>query len=331
MLMKTWELVMKLALSPLDKLRAAGKFLNVTFNGRPLTVSIEVTKRCNARCDFCDYWKTKDRDELADFTEAVRRFDPLVVVITGGEPMIRRDLIQIIRKIKALPGFRYITLLTHGGLLTESKVKELITAGVHQINVSMNYPDERQDRERGIPDLFARLEKIIPKMVAEGYGVFALAAMLMVDNMHEAEALVRLAHKWGVNIAFSGYNDLKNGNQNHFVDAAQMAEFKAVCRRIIALKRELRNVMTSDYFFETLPRFYEKRWIDGCRAGKIMLHVTPKGMVQPCAELAPISHYSQFKPRAYTGPNCGACFDACRSEPQAPLNLRRIGELTGIL
>jgi len=39
---------------------AAGKFLDVTFNKRPLTVSIEVTKRCNARCDFCDYWKISD-------------------------------------------------------------------------------------------------------------------------------------------------------------------------------------------------------------------------------------------------------------------------------
>src|SRR5206468_3464691 len=64
---------MKIALSPLEKLRAAGKFLDVTFNKRPLTVSIEVTKRCNARCDFCDYWKISDRDEMTDFTDVVRR------------------------------------------------------------------------------------------------------------------------------------------------------------------------------------------------------------------------------------------------------------------
>ena len=84
---------MKIALSPLQKLRAAGKFLDVTFNKRPISVSIEVTKRCNARCDFCDYWKISDRDEMTDFTDVVRRFDPLVVVFTGGEPMLRRDLV----------------------------------------------------------------------------------------------------------------------------------------------------------------------------------------------------------------------------------------------
>src|SRR5207237_5339874 len=135
---------MKIALSPLEKLRAAGKFLDVTFNKRPLTVSIEVTKRCNARCDFCDYWKITDRDEMTDFTDVVRRFDPLVVVFTGGGPMLRRDLVPMVRAIKELPRFRYLTLLTRGGVLSEAKIKALVGAGVNQINISMNYQGGRQ-------------------------------------------------------------------------------------------------------------------------------------------------------------------------------------------
>jgi len=222
---------MKIALSPLEKFRAGAKFVDCTLSKRPLTVSIEVTKRCNARCDFCDYWKITDRDELTDFTDVVRRFDPLVVVFTGGEPMLRRDLVPIVKSIKELPGFRYMTLLTHGGFLSEQKIKELVTAGVNQINISMNYPDARQDKERGIPGLFERLERTVPKMVREGYSVFTFASMLMVDNMHDAEPLIRLAHSWGINIAFSGYNDLKNGNQAHFVSKVKMDEFRAVCRR----------------------------------------------------------------------------------------------------
>src|SRR5580700_2070457 len=116
---------MKLAMSPMEKVRAAGKFLDVKLNKRPLTVSLEVTKRCNARCDFCDYWKISDRDEMTDFTDVIRRFDPLVVVFTGGEPMLRRDLTPIVRSIREVPGFRYITLLTHGGFLNEKKIEEL--------------------------------------------------------------------------------------------------------------------------------------------------------------------------------------------------------------
>jgi MoaA/NifB/PqqE/SkfB family radical SAM enzyme len=322
---------MKLTLSPLEKLRGMGKYLDVAWGKRPITVSIEVTKRCNARCDFCDYWKITDRDEMVDYVDVVRRFDPLIVVFTGGEPMLRRDLVPIVKSIRALPGFRYLTLLTHGGFLSEQKIQDLVSAGINQINVSMNYPDARQDKERGIPGLFERLQKTVPKMVKEGYaGYFTFASMLMLDNMHDAEPLIRLAHSWGINIAFSGYNDLKNGNQGHFVAPEKMAEFRAVCERIKQLKRELKNVMTSDYFFDTLPTFYEKREISGCQAGKIMIHVSPKGMVQPCAELPAVSHYSEFVPGAYGGPNCGKCFDSCRAEPQAPITLRRVAELTGL-
>src|SRR5258708_25775890 len=98
---------MKIALSPLEKLRAAGKFLDVTFNKRPLSVSIEVTKRCNARCDFCDYWKITDRDEMTDFTDVVRRFDPLVVAFTGAEPLLRPPLVPSRARAKAPPGSRH--------------------------------------------------------------------------------------------------------------------------------------------------------------------------------------------------------------------------------
>jgi MoaA/NifB/PqqE/SkfB family radical SAM enzyme len=320
----------KIALSPAEKVRGIAKFIDVKLHRRPVSVSIEVTKRCNARCNFCDYWKISDRDELTDFAAVVRRFDPLVVVITGGEPMLRRDLAPIVKSIKAVPGFRYVTLLTHGGFLSESRIEEIVAAGVNQINVSMNYPNARQDAERGIPGLFERLQRIIPRMTERGVGVFNLSAMLMLDNMHEAEGLIRLAHDWRVNVAFSGYNDLKNGNGDHFVPKERLSELRQVCRRILELKRQLRNVMTADWFFETLPEFYEKRDIPGCIAGSGMIHVAPNGMVQPCAELPTIGHYTTFDARSYRGPDCGRCWDSCRVEPQAPITLRRIGELTGL-
>jgi MoaA/NifB/PqqE/SkfB family radical SAM enzyme len=321
---------MKVALGPADKMRGIAKYVDVRLHKRPITVSIEVTKRCNARCDFCDYWKTTDRDEDVDVEAVVRRFDPLVVVLTGGEPMLRRDLPDIIRRVRGVPGFRYITVLTHGGFLSDEKIREVVDAGANQINVSLNYPDARQDQERGIPGLFARMERTIPKAAREGGAMITLASMLTIANMRDAEALVRLAHTWGIHIGFSGYNDLKNGNQRYFPSSAELDEFRAICRRLVLLKRELRNVASSDYFFETLPEFYARRDLPGCRAGQIMIHVSPKGLVQPCAELPAVGHFSGFVARDYPGPQCGKCFDSCRAEPEAPVTLRRIREVLGI-
>jgi hypothetical protein len=61
-----------------------------------------------------------------------------------------------------------------------------------------------------------------------------------------------------------------------------------------------------------------------------MIHVSPTGMVQPCAELAPVAHYSSFVPQEFAGTNCNRCFDSCRAEPQAPITLRRAAELLGL-
>jgi hypothetical protein len=67
-----------------------------------------------------------------------------------------------------------------------------------------------------------------------------------------------------------------------------------------------------------------------CKTGKMMIRLRPKEMVLPCAELA-AARYSEFTSNGYNGPDRGARFDACRFEPQAPITLRRTGELTGIL
>ena len=72
------------------------------FNLKLFSLNLEVTKRCNAHCNFCDYWKTTNEDAIKDFTPIVQKLDPLSLVITGGEPLLRDDLVEIIRTIKRI-------------------------------------------------------------------------------------------------------------------------------------------------------------------------------------------------------------------------------------
>src|SRR5438128_2168668 len=82
-------------------------------------------ERCRATCDFCPYWEADEVEECKDFTPAIRYFQPLQVSITGGEPLLRKDVIDIVRQVKGVPGFRYIGLYTNGSLLNEKLVAEL--------------------------------------------------------------------------------------------------------------------------------------------------------------------------------------------------------------
>ncbi len=91
-----------------------GQYVHNRFTGRPTSLTIEVTKRCNGTCDFCPYWEADEVEECTDFTPAVKYFQPLQVSITGGEVFLRKDLIDIIKQVKGVPGFRYIGLYTNG-------------------------------------------------------------------------------------------------------------------------------------------------------------------------------------------------------------------------
>jgi molybdenum cofactor biosynthesis enzyme MoaA len=118
-------------------------------------LNFEVTMRCNARCGFCDYWKTpaaaKD-EEIAEFGEIARTFSPMLVTFTGGEPTLRKDLEQIVASVRQSVRFTYVQLITHGGMLSLDRALSLWNAGVDQFNISLDYLDERHDQARGFRD-----------------------------------------------------------------------------------------------------------------------------------------------------------------------------------
>ena len=126
----------------------------LTLRKRPLLVHFEVTLRCNARCGFCDYWKTPaeaKQHELKSYVDAARYFNPMLVTFTGGEPLLRRDLEELVSAVDASVRLKYVTLITHGGMLTPERARSLRDAGIHQFNISLDFLDERHDMARGIP------------------------------------------------------------------------------------------------------------------------------------------------------------------------------------
>ena len=76
-----------------------GKMAWLKARRMPLLVHFEVTMRCNAKCGFCDYWKTDPSEkarELKSFADAAKWFNPMMVTFTGGEPTLRRDLEEVV-------------------------------------------------------------------------------------------------------------------------------------------------------------------------------------------------------------------------------------------
>lgn len=113
---------------------------------------ISVTDRCNLRCFYCmpPYpVPLAPREALLDFEEIegiVRVAIQLgirKVRLTGGEPLVRKDLPELVRRLASLPGLEELTMTTNGTLLAEHAVA-LRKAGLHRINISLDTLDRRQ-------------------------------------------------------------------------------------------------------------------------------------------------------------------------------------------
>ena len=298
---------------------------------RPVLVHFEVTSRCNARCGFCDYWKTPAEarhDEARSFVDAARFFNPMLVTWTGGEPLLRRDLEQLVAGVNAAVRLKYVMLITHGGMLSVERARSLWDAGINQFNVSLDYLDERHDRARGIPGLTARILAAVSAMRTAGIDNVRFNTVLKDDNLDQILPIVRRAEELGCGVNLSVYTDAKNGNAEHLIAGARHAELDAVVRELLAFKRRRRGVITnSDYYIEQIPRYVRGEMTEPCHSGTDTVHVNPTGGVRRCPDFPTDGHWSSWRP--YRPIDCNACYYACRGEAQAPLRLSRVADVMG--
>ena len=310
------------------RLKALGSMIENRALQRPLGITLELTRRCNARCDYCNHWKEQKQTEqdIADFVGVVTRFQPFAVTICGGEPFMRKDALEIIRAVKHAPGWRYVAIITNGWFLTDDRCDKLLDTGIDQINISLNWPDERQDDDRKIKGLFKRISHVVPRLTARGANV-QMNSIIMNDNLDDVVPIAKLSHSWGASVMYTLYSELPADNTGHLFPPERQERLFEVLAELKALKRVTKNVANVDWYLDMIPKYVRGDVIDGCTAGKDTLHISPGGMVRPCAELPPVSHYTEYDHVAAEPVTCTRCFQACRGEIQAPITLRRVAEL----
>jgi MoaA/NifB/PqqE/SkfB family radical SAM enzyme len=300
-----------------------GKYAWLRARRRPVLLNFEVTMRCNARCGFCDYWKTPSdtRDtEVAQFAEIARKFSPMLVTFTGGEPTLRKDLEAIVAGVRQAVSLTYVQLITHGAMLSLERAQSLWDAGVDQFNISLDYLDERHDAARGIPGLSAKILDLVPRMKAAGIGSVRFNTVIKNDNLDQILPIVERAAALGGGVNFSLYTDFKNGNTDYLVGAEQQAQLERVVSQLLAYKQHTRGVITnSDYYLEQIPRYVRGEMTEPCQSGSTTIHIDPQGLVRRCPDFPADGPWQEYK--GYEPINCNACYYACRGEAQAPLRL----------
>ena len=182
---------------------------------------ISVTDRCNLRCTYCmpfDEYSWIDRKEILTFEEITRLTRLFIqlgvdqIRLTGGEPLVRKDLEILVSQLAKLDGLEDLSLTTNGVFLAE-QIHKLKSAGLKRINVSMdtlNADRFRKMTKRG--DLDRVLEGLF---VTKALGLAPIKINAVIERgVNDADIidLVEFSRKNGFSLRFIEYMDVGNSN-----------------------------------------------------------------------------------------------------------------------
>jgi cyclic pyranopterin phosphate synthase len=172
---------------------------------------ISVTDRCNIRCFYCmpeEGVKFQPREEILTFEE-IERFVRVAVTLgvrklrlTGGEPLLRKDLPKLIRRLGAIDGIQNMALTTNGVLLAE-QAQELYDAGLRRLNIHLDTLDRERFKQITRRDDFGKVMNGIEAALRIGYPVLKINAVA-VKNLVEADIvpLARFGRENGIEIRY---------------------------------------------------------------------------------------------------------------------------------
>lgn len=271
----------------MESLRIIGRGTANWFAERPLVVSFEVTDSCTCYCKHCDHGGPKDDSKNlkpADYRRYMEALKPCVVQISGGEPLMRPDVVAIVRAIKSRSGLPYTILVSNWSEMTEEKYRDLTAAGVDQFSVSLDFPDDRHDVFRGHPGLYDHISTLIPRLAKLGYDNIVLNSCITSENVGEIDAMGYKAREWGVNMCYSAYSARRTGCRDYFLNTPeQLKALNDQLDRVEARRDSTNWLVNAPSTLEATRRYFANRGTPGCKAGMRFLVVTANGMLQPCS------------------------------------------------
>ena len=170
---------------------------------------LSVTDLCNLRCRYCmpDGVDKLEREDILTYEEFLRlaalfaRCGVDTVRVTGGEPLVRKGVEQLVKGLKAIPGIRKVTMTTNAVLL-EQQLPALLEAGLDSVNISLDTLDPALFAKITARDEFAAVQAGIHAALESGIPVKLNCVPQVGVNEGELEALAALAQDKPLQVRF---------------------------------------------------------------------------------------------------------------------------------
>jgi MoaA/NifB/PqqE/SkfB family radical SAM enzyme len=295
---------------------------------------IAITNLCNSKCKTCTMWKNKQREEL-DFKHLEKFAEGRIskkirfLTITGGEPLLRKDVDRIVNMFKKKNPKVHITILTNGLLpeLTYEKVKNMPKDTL--ITLSFNGDEKAHDETRGVKGNFKNLLKTIDLLKSINQPV-SLIFTVTPENYNQLLWAWNFAKKNNLNILFSPEMDYGrlNCNEGRGLNPTQK---KAVLEQLTKIYAERKRGFFDYTYFLFFKKFYQNKPITSkCYAGMSSIYINYNGDVYPCENLVGrVSPFGNIKTKITIQKNYqeevdkSKCYQNCYLICEMVRNLRR--------
>ncbi|MDD5254685.1 MAG: radical SAM protein [Candidatus Omnitrophica bacterium] len=260
---------------------------------------IWVTNRCNLHCRMCDQWKTPSgsaQEELTtrewfSFVDSASRLHSAVVVVTGGEPLLRKDIFEIIGYMRTKKIAAH--LCTNGTLINEAVARKIASCGLNSASISLDsFTDSLHDWMRGTECFRAAVSGIRALRAAAPKIKIGINCVITKKNFLGIEKMIAFAESLGVNqIKF----DPVHTNLMHrkkplesfeglLFEESDLPQLRTEVEKLIRAAAKSRVLTNSYTFLEGISRLYDtsRRMRLDCYAGYISCAIDPYGWVAPC-------------------------------------------------
>ena len=219
---------------------------------RPIRdLRISVTDRCNFRCTYCmpkevfnSEYEFLRRDDLLSFEEITRiskifaRLGVKKIRLTGGEPLLRKNLPILIEQLSNIDDIEDISLTTNGVLLTSDVAKQLKSAGLQRITISLDALDD--ETFKNISDVAFDVDKVLTAIEhAQTVGLDPIKINMVVKkgvNEHSILPMAKHFHNSGIILRFIEFMDVGSTNQWQMDDVFSAKEISNVINQELPIE-----------------------------------------------------------------------------------------------
>ena len=258
----------------------------------PRTVHFDITTKCNLKCIYCYATdRLSPRKELTTkqilrLLNELAELDTWTIVISGGEPFLRRDIFKILGHINELEIM--VSILTNGTLITDNVAKKLASFdNLQMIQVSLDsYNPEHHELHRGVKGVYEKTLNGIKNL--KKYGITPDIEIVVTPiNVKDIERTVEFLHqlkikKITIGPVFTGSGRGRDNKNKLTLDENTLIK---TGKKLQELKERYKETMciapNREFFVYTTERRIHKQDII-CGVGKSILYISPDGLVYPC-------------------------------------------------